>query len=532
MLYQPGQVFYRALKRQFARDDDARPRALDRSSPMGNAGSLASSSHRPAVRIMLRLPVILMVLAATAMPVELRPLYYATLNFGISVSDVVANVVGYVPVGIVLGGLGPLRAVIVASLISTFAETGQLMMMHRTPSPIDIASNTIGAILGMIFCVRWGMRAPGFRLNRWKALVAAALAFMLGLAVLAMPRGAINARGAASPGILEAYWKLDESRGRIALDSSGHGLHGKFSNEPTRVAGAQGGVVTLDGATDYIDFGHSPALRLFGSMTISAWINSTSFPVDDAAIVSHLNNNLGYQLDTTVDRGLRTIGFKLTDACGSLMARYGATPLVADRWYYVAGVYDAEVQTLNVYLNGELDNGFLLGSVTGRQRSDLAAVYVGRRSDLKGFEFAGSINDVRLYSRALTKAEIASDMHATVIDGLAAQHTTERGVDNSRASGRPKDLGVPCVGLSDYEDAMIPGMAAALGVLAAVASVGLWPSARSLLCLVVSLAVGLLLLPATASTLPSFNLWMLPLLSLVGGASVAVSVRRQNDPDP
>jgi hypothetical protein len=483
-------------------------------------------------QITLRIPVVLMVLAATAVPVELRPLYYVTLSFGISVSDVVANVAGYVPVGMVLGGLGPLRATIAASLISTFAETGQLVMMHRTPSPIDIASNIIGAILGMVICARWGIREPAFRLNRWKALIAATLAFMLGFTVLAMPSRGINARGATSPGILEAHWKLDESRGRVALDSSGRGLHGKFRNEPTRVVDAQGGGVILDGATDYIDLGHLPALRLFGSMTLSAWINSTSFPADDAAIVSNLNNSLGYQLDTTVDRGQRTIGFKLTDACGSLMARYGATPLVVDRWYYVAGVYDAEAQTLNVYLNGELDNGFLLGSVTGRQRSSRAAIYVGRRSDLTGFEFAGSINDVRIYSYALTQAEIASDMHGTALDGLAAQHATGRGVDSSRASGRSKDLDIPCIGLSDYEDARIPGMAAALGVLVAVACLGLWPSARCLLCLVVSLTVGLLLLPATASTLPSFNLWMIPLLSLLGGASVAVSVRRQNDLNP
>jgi hypothetical protein len=30
-------------------------------------------------------------------------------------------------------------------------------------------------------------------------------------------------------------------------------------------------------------------------------------------------------------------------------------------WYYVAGVYDAKAKTMDLYLNGELDNGFLLG---------------------------------------------------------------------------------------------------------------------------------------------------------------------------
>jgi len=70
-------------------------------------------------------------------------------------------------------------------------------------------------------------------------------------------------------------------------------------------------------------------------------------------------------------------------------------------------------------------------------------------------------------------------------------------------------------------------MAAASGVLVAIACVGLWPSAGSRLYLAVSFAAGWLLLPALASTLPSLDLWMIPLVSFVGGASVAMSVRRQ-----
>ena len=89
-------------------------------------------------------------------------------------------------------------------------------------------------------------------------------------------------------------------------------------------------------------------------MTISAWINSSSFPVDDATILSnHYHNGgqyLGFLLETTVDRGPRTLRFKLADECGRLVARYGATPLVVNRWYHVAGVYDAEARTLDVVL--------------------------------------------------------------------------------------------------------------------------------------------------------------------------------------
>ena len=182
----------------------------------------------------------------------------------------------------------------------------------------------------------------------------------------------------------------------------------------------------------------------------------------------------------------------------------------------MAGVYDANARTLDVYLNGKLDNGFLLGSVTGEQHSSRSAVYVGRGGD-PGFEFAGSIDDVHIYSFALTKAAIAADMRGRAIDGSAVQHAADPGYQE-----------VQCRILSDHEDARIPAAAAMVGVLVAVACIGLWPSTRALLCLTASFAAGLVLLPATSSNLPLLGLWMMPLLSLAGGASVAGSVRRRN----
>jgi hypothetical protein len=299
-----------------------------------------------------------------------------------------------------------------------------------------------------------------------------------------------------------------------------------------------GGAVHLDGVADHLDFGHARAFRLVGSMTVSAWVNATSFPADDAAIVSS-HNGLGYQLDTTVDQGPRTTGFKLADPCGELMARYGATPLVTGVWYYVAGVYDAGAQTLDVYLNGELDNGPLVGAVSATQRSSRERLSVGRRSDLEGYEFAGLIDEVRIYSRALTKPEILADMQGTVMKGSAALRATARAIGshnerplNARLpdTRTPNDLNAPCSGSSDSEDAQIPGVAAVLGVLAAIACIGLRPSAGRLTCLVVSLAAGLLLLPAISPTLPLLTRWMLPVVSLAGGASVAMSLVRPSRP--
>lgn len=472
--------------------------------------SPSPARDRSAARIALALPVIVLLLAATAVPIELRSLGTAKPTFSLDDPlDIASNIIGYLPLGIVLGGLGPLRAIIVAGLISTFAEAGQLVMMHRDPSFTDVLSNVVGAALGAFATVRWAIRPPALRLSRRNGLIAVALAVAAVVYVRAAPGSVPSTRGALSPGVLEADWKLDEGGGRAVLDSSGHELIGKFRKDPTRTPGAVGSAVVLDG-TNYADFGRPMALRLAGSMTISAWIKSSAYPYDDAVILSRRHRDQGYQLDTTIDRGPRTIGFKLADACGELMARYGATPLALETWYHVAGVFDAPAKTLSVYLNGALDDGFLLGAVTNAQRTSRGAIYLGSVGSTPNFNFTGSIGRVRIYSFALTKPQIAADMRGEVVGAPPF---------------RPYPIGAPCAQASDPEDKEIPGAAAALGALVAVACLGARPSAPRWLVLGIGAGAGVILASITPFDLPAFNHWTLPLVALAGAASVVLSVR-------
>jgi hypothetical protein len=482
-------------------------------------------------RIKLRAPVIFLVLSAIAIPVELLPLgHHSPLNLSFDVSHAFVNVLGFVPVGLVLGEYGVLRAVTAAALMSGLAETGQLVMVNRDSSISDFIMNVVGALLGAILCAHWKIRSPAFRLNRWTILIAAAGAFGL-LVHLWIEQGPlVNARSTSRRGTLEAYWKLDETSGRLAFDSSGHGLNGRFSTEPKRVSVARETWTVFDGKTKYVDIGRSGALRLAGSMTITAWINSSSFPYDDAAVVSQFREDpafRGYQLDTTIDKGPRTIGFKLSSPCGNLMARYGATPLVVDTWYHVAGVYDASKRTIDVYLDGKADNGPLVGPIAGTQRTSRWPVYVGRRSDSENFEFAGLIRDVRLYSFALTNYEVAAVMRGESV-GNSLVDRAVASADRSGAEHTSKE-DRPCAVISEDGDQWIPLIAASLGVLVAVACIGLWPSGSSRLSVLSSLASGLLLVPAIAPNVPSFNLWLIPSVTLAGGASVVAAKTRSRD---
>ena len=214
-----------------------------------------------------------------------------------------------------------------------------------------------------------------------------------------------------------AAYAFNEGAGTTAGDSSGNSLTGTLVNGPTWTTGQYGSALNFDGVNDFVDLGNPTALQMTGSMTISGWINSSSFPAGDAAVVSKkTTDGTGYQLDTTIDGGARTVGFKLTNASGADMIRYGATPLQLNTWYDIAGVYNAANQTMDVYLNGVLDNGALVGTVTASQENSTANVSIGQRTGDPN-NFNGRIDEVRMYNQPLTVAQVQTDMNTPLAAG-------------------------------------------------------------------------------------------------------------------
>ncbi|HXK18839.1 MAG TPA: LamG-like jellyroll fold domain-containing protein, partial [Polyangiaceae bacterium] len=247
-----------------------------------------------------------------------------------------------------------------------------------------------------------------------------ALSVILILAVsLDWSAGAKRAQAAASDGLVAAYG-FSEGSGATTADASGNSNTGTLNGAGWTAAGHSGNALSFDGSGAFVDLGNGATLQLGGSMTVSAWIRAAAFPFDDAAVVSkRTSDKVGYQLDTTIDTGPRTIGFKLTTPTGAMMARYGASALQLNQWYYLTGVYDAAARTLNVYLNGALDNGTLIGTVTSAQQNSALNVNIGRRAGAVGYAFNGTIDEVRIYDRALSPAEIQLDMQLSVTGGGA-----------------------------------------------------------------------------------------------------------------
>ena len=79
-----------------------------------------------------------------------------------------------------------------------------------------------------------------------------------------------------------------------------------------------------------------------------------------------------------------------------------------------------------MYLNGQLDDGTLVGTVTATQQNSSANVNIGRRPTGSNFNFNGRIDDVRIYNRALTQTEIQTDMNTPVAGGAGDLTAADR----------------------------------------------------------------------------------------------------------
>jgi VanZ family protein len=504
------------------------------------AALMPATASRPARRLALAAPVVALILAFTAIPTELRPpgegvTELVKLQWGWL--DVITNVLAYVPLGMAAALRSRWRTIGLATSVSMFAEATQVATTARSPSFVDVAANVLGAAIGVALCRRSHGACHHVVLRKRVAVLAFVLVAMIYLPLAAHvtpvtveheiemwraapPWRAVNDRGVTAPGKLEAYWTFDgDTPGR---DASGNGLDGMLVHGPARVRGAVNSAVALNGQDQWVDVGDPVALRLVGSMTISAWINSTAFPRDDAAIVSD-HSGYGYQLDTTIDQGPRTIAFKLANSTGMLMARYGRTPLETNRWYDVAGVYDAKAQSLDVYLDGRLDNGCLMGPVTSRQHVSGQKVFIGRRAGSRGFEFAGLIDDVRIFSRALSGREIA-EQASQVMPGSATAASLGD-IDTHDAPAGRNDACPP----NDSTDARVVGLVVAVGMLFAVVSLSVWPArgfaVPTVPTLVLTLIAGAALMPALVGVIPAYFEFAVPLLTLAGGTVVVASVR-------
>jgi cysteine-rich repeat protein len=212
---------------------------------------------------------------------------------------------------------------------------------------------------------------------------------------------------AVNNGNLVGHWKLDEGTGSlIAIDSAGANNNGTLENGPTYTSGTPAitpnpSALNFDGSNDDVRVANSADFRFgTGSFTVSSFIKTND---GERGVVGNFNGtNRGWGSFIYDNSNLNF--FAYGDG-GSNDVAFPAPGILNNQWHHIAGVYTragANV-TISVYYDGALIGSTTLpvGDITSA--SDLLlGDYLGQPN------YQGRLDDVRVYGRALSAAEIAN----------------------------------------------------------------------------------------------------------------------------
>ncbi len=206
---------------------------------------------------------------------------------------------------------------------------------------------------------------------------------------------------------LVGYWKFDEGSGISANDSSGNDNIGILTGSPTWTTGKVGGALNFDVVDDYVTVIDSSSLGFTQGFTAEAWIRpDTCTPAG-----SGHNTVIGKESEFL---------FAFQTSCK--MANY---IYAGGSWTYdsSANIYNVPIGTLShyamtydgnkikTYLNGELKGSGT--SKSGNMGNTANLLGIGKRPYSGSQYYDGFIDDVRIYNRALSAAEIAAIYNAT-----------------------------------------------------------------------------------------------------------------------
>jgi hypothetical protein len=183
---------------------------------------------------------------------------------------------------------------------------------------------------------------------------------------------------------LVGWWKFDEGSGTVAYDSSGNGNDGNLMNGPTWTDGKVGGALSFDGDS-FVEIG----AILPKTYSKSLWINASSIEQEGNNIFSWDGKHALYVPNGKLSSGHNNSWGIVKD--NEIISLF--------HWYYVALTYNSSSKEMILFKNGLV--------VSTGQVADCGELI---RSQIGAFKssycFKGLIDDVRIYDRALSAAEV------------------------------------------------------------------------------------------------------------------------------
>jgi len=226
-----------------------------------------------------------------------------------------------------------------------------------------------------------------------------------------------------SSGLVAAY-AFDEGAGASSADLSGGGHAATLIGGPAWVAGAFGTALSFNGTSSYATAALTTTL---GNWSVSGWVRGTAAP-GSAKTTGVIHREANYQINWDHAQAAFRGAAGVRVAGVWYAASFGV--LGADTWYYLAATYDG--QTLRAYTNGALVTS--TATAGGPADADPDALAIGRHAVDPGY-FSGVVDNVRIYNRALSQAEIQSDMNTPLGGGSASDTTPPSVAITSPTSG-------------------------------------------------------------------------------------------------
>ena len=211
-------------------------------------------------------------------------------------------------------------------------------------------------------------------------------------------------KGAEQP---SGIWHLDNG----LTDSTTATQHPLTSSGTTwdTLARSGSGAAKLNGTTAYLSTSGA-VLDTTKSFTVSAWARLTKKDVNYTVLTQAGTNASGFQLYYSTAYNAWVFNRHQTDVASPVLTRsIGTKPPVLNAWTHLAGVYDAAAQSIQLYVNGVPQGEPTPFPVTPWKAS--GGLQVGRllASGTGKENFAGTIDEVKVWSRALADTELAHD---------------------------------------------------------------------------------------------------------------------------
>jgi Concanavalin A-like lectin/glucanases superfamily/Bacterial Ig domain len=230
---------------------------------------------------------------------------------------------------------------------------------------------------------------------------------------------------AAAPGLTAAF-SFNEGTGGTVSDASGNANTGIVSGAVWTTQGKFGSALAFNGTNSNIAVANSPALQSPSTaITVSAWIQPNGSSQAWSSIVHkvHAANYVSFGFGQNASNTSRLSGYLQVNGLGYTTAMSKAMTNLT--WYFVALTWQSgQKVTLTIY-NA---NGSIFHTVTTTQAPagtisyDAGPLLIGE--DEAGDHWKGTIDEVRLYNRALTSGEIQSDMNTPIPPPPAPQPDT------------------------------------------------------------------------------------------------------------